>query len=293
MDGQRLQSYWSKEIRALIESYEQFATLIPSESHAGSAHHGEDGRYVEDLLKEYLKKYLPKGLEVLTGFILRPAVKTGVNGRERKEETDQHSTQLDLIIFDSERYPIFQRFGDSCVVPPEGVIGIISVKKHFNDNDIKRETEALWKASKLCRTIYTNNKKDKVRGPYLALVSMNSNISKRDTIKWIFNKIKEAYQSEDEKPTFDDLIGLVVSLNEWSIFKARPTPKKNPTKAKYVYLKHKENEEHLGLQFLLTGLLSVFYDETRRDIRRPGFTAFPSGRNHDKTLGDIECQGIR
>ena len=99
MDGQRLQTYWSKEINALIESYQQFATLIPSLSHDGAAHHGEDGRYVEDLLKEYLKKYLPKGLEILTGFILRPAVKTGTNGKERKDEIDQHSTQLDLIIF--------------------------------------------------------------------------------------------------------------------------------------------------------------------------------------------------
>ena len=293
MDGKRLQTYWSKEINALIESYQQFATLIPSLSYDGSAHHGEDGRYVEDLLKEYLKKYLPKGLEILTGFILRPSVKTGTKGKERKDETDQHSTQLDLIIFDSERYPIFQRFGDSCIVPPEGVIGIISVKKHFNDNDIKKECEALWKASQLCRTIYTNDRNDKTRGPYLALVSMNSKINKTDTINWIFDKINDAYQKENEQPTFDDLVGIVVSLNEWSIFKTRPSPKNKPTKAKYVYLKHKKDEAHLGLQFLLTGLFSVFYDVTRRNIRRPGFTAFPSGRNHDKSLGNIECNGIR
>jgi len=293
MDGQRIRDYWSQEVNALIESYQQFATLIPSSSHRGSAHHGEDGRYVEDLLKEYLKRYLPKGLEVITGFILRPAVKTGINGKERKNETDQHSTQLDLIIFDSERYPIFKRFGDSCIVPPEGVIGIISVKKHFHDNDIKKECEALWKASKLCQTIHTNNKNDKIRGPFLALVSMNSHIEKKNTEEWIFNKINDAYQDKSEKPTFDDLVGIVVSLKEWSIFKTRPTPKKNPTKAKYIYLKHKDNEAHLGLQFLLTGLLSVFYDETRRNIRRPGFTAFPSGRNHDKSLGNIDCNGLR
>ena len=112
------------------------------------------------------------------------------------------------------------------------MVGIISVKKHFNDADIKKECKALWKASKLCRTIYTNDSNDKVRGPYLALVSMNSNINKiqPNTIDWIFNKINDAYQDEDEKPTFDDLVGIVVSLNEWSIFKTRPTPKNKPIK---------------------------------------------------------------
>ena len=39
-----------------------------------------------------------------------------------------HSTQLDIIVYDSAKYPIFQRFGESVIVPPEGVVGIISVK---------------------------------------------------------------------------------------------------------------------------------------------------------------------
>ena len=69
---------------------------------------------------------------MLTGFILRPAVKTGTSNKSRKSETDQHSTQLDIIVYDSHHYPIFQRFGDNVIVPPEGVIAIISVKKKFN-----------------------------------------------------------------------------------------------------------------------------------------------------------------
>ncbi|EIZ1005775.1 hypothetical protein MOV00_000253 [Vibrio vulnificus] len=293
MDGKRLQDYWSQEVDALISTYKQFETLIPSEKHEGSAHHGEDGRFVEDLIREYFSKYLPKGLEVLTGFILRPAVKTGTNGRERKSDSDTHSSQLDIIVFDSERYPVFQRFGDSVIVPPEGVVAIISVKKHLNDGDIKKECEALWAASKLCRTQYSDSIEDKVRGPYLALVSMNSKIEKKtqDSLQWIFSKINEAYTGQ-EKPTFDDLVGFVGSLNEWSIFKRRPEGKP-PSKAEYVNLIHKTGESHLGLQFILTGVLSVFYDETRRNLRRPGFTAFPSGRNHDKSLGKVECNGLR
>lgn len=111
MDGKRIQQYWGKEVDALVEIYQQFERLIPNEKTEGAAHKGEDGRYVEELIRQYLKRYLPSSIEVLTGFILRPAVKTGLDGRERKKETDTHSTQLDIIVFDNGNYPIFQRFG--------------------------------------------------------------------------------------------------------------------------------------------------------------------------------------
>ena len=101
VDGERIQNYWSDEVDALVKTYRQFEKLIPSARVDGSDHAGEDGRYVEDLVREYLQQFLPRDLEVLTGFILRPAVKTGDNGRERKADQDQHSGQLDIIVYDS------------------------------------------------------------------------------------------------------------------------------------------------------------------------------------------------
>lgn len=151
MDGKRIQNYWSNEMQAMLDTYKQFQILIPAENRNGAAHNGEDGRYVETLIREYLKRYLPKDLEVLTGFILRPAVKTGLKNRSRKNEVDSHSTQLDILIYDSAKYPIFQRFGENVIVPPEGVAGIISVKKNLHENDIVHEAQALKAASKLCR----------------------------------------------------------------------------------------------------------------------------------------------
>lgn len=292
MDGKRIQSYWTSEVDALVKTYQQFETLIPDPDGAGAEHKGEDGRFVEDLLREFLNRFLPKGLEVLTGFILRPAVKTGENGRERKSETDSHSTQLDIIVFDSANYPVFQRFGNSVVVPPEGVVGIISVKKHLHDADVKKECRALLDAAALCDTLDSGGAGGKVRGPYLALVSIRSHIEKvrSDVLKWIFNQMKEAYKDHADA-TFDQLVGFIGALDEWSIFKRRP--EEPVTKAEYVGLKHGEGESHLGLQFILTGLLSVFYDETRRGLRRPGYTAFPSGRAHNLNLGSIACSGLR
>lgn len=48
MDGKRIQEYWSREIDALVQTYKQFELLTPKDKIVGTAHNGEDGRYVED-----------------------------------------------------------------------------------------------------------------------------------------------------------------------------------------------------------------------------------------------------
>jgi len=292
LDGERIQNYWSDEVDALVRTYRQFEKLIPSERVDGAAHPGEDGRYVEDLVREYLQQFLPRDLEVLTGFILRPAVKTGETGRERSNDQDRNSGQLDIIVYDSAAYPVFQRFGNSVIVPPEGVVAVISIKKHLNDDDVLHECGELFDAASLCQTLRSNDIDDKVRGPFLALVSVKSKIDKKrtDNLVWIFQKVQEAYAFKADV-TFDQLIGYIGALDEWSIFKRRPN---NQSKAaEYVGFNHQPNESHLGLQFLLTGILSVYYDDSRRTVRRPGFTAFPSGRPHDKNLGEISFTKLR
>lgn len=284
MDGQRIQTFFQQESLSMLDAYKNFETLIPSSKGTGAEHRGEDGRFVENLIRTFLVKYLPKDLEVLTGFIVRPAVKTGKNDRSRKDDFDKHSTQLDIIVYNSAQYPMYLRSNDTVVVPPEGVISIISVKKTLNDCDITHELTALKEASKLCRC-------GNLRSPYLALVSMDNNISKKnpDTFDWIFNKAKSLYESDDDL-SFDDMVGYMGAFKHWSIFKARPF-KGNPTQAKYVMLKHdKEHENHFGLQFLMTGILSVYYDKSRSTVSRPGFTSFPSQRPHNRELGIIESK---
>lgn len=288
MDGQRVRTYFSNEVKTLLDLYKQFEVLVPSDKVRGAAHVGEDGRYVEALLRECLGKFLPKGIELLTGFIMRPATKTGVKNRERDKEKDSHSKQLDIIVYDSAHYPVYQRFDKNVVVPPEGVIGIISVKKKLYLKDIEKEVKSLYEASHLCKCI--NDNKDKVRGPYLAIVAMDSAYKGgKDKIgKLVFTKISGFYQRQEiaDDLSFNDTVGLITALTSYSIFKRRPK-KKNVQKAEYIEIVHKENEKYMSLQFILTGLLSVYYDPTRNLISRPGFTSFKSGRNHDNYLGSV------
>ncbi len=290
MDGERVRNYLSQDVDALLSTYKQFETLLPHSYDAGAAHRGEDGRYVESLIRSYLVKYLPSCLKVSTGFILRPAVKTGINGRERSGESDSHSKQLDIIIYDSVKYPAFQKFDVNVIVPPEGVIGIISVKKHLRNNDVINECEALKLASELCRCLDQNEKP--IRGPFLSLVSIKC--PDKDSNKvgdWIFQQVKKAYQSE-ELSKFDDVIGNIGLFEQGSAFKTRPSGN-HVKEAKFVWLSHGEGNAHLGLQFILTGLLSVYYDPSRSNIRRPGYTGFESGRSHDAPLGTITVDGLR
>ena len=65
MADARIKEFWSNEVDALLEIYKQFQVLLPAENRAGALHVGEDGRYVEHLLKEYLKRYEGEVYEVL------------------------------------------------------------------------------------------------------------------------------------------------------------------------------------------------------------------------------------
>ena len=296
MDGTRVRDHLSQEAKSLIATYRQFEALVRSTDRQGSSHPPEEGRYVESLIRDCLRKFLPKDLHVGSGFILRPAVKTGENGRERRGKKDQVSKQLDVLVVDCARYPTFQRFEDAMIVPPEGVVGIISVKKNLRKQDLARECGSLLQASRLCQTLDKSGKP--VRGPYLALVGMDyKSGSVQKFQKDVFEKILSSYK-QSPPVFFDDMIGFVGAITKGSAFKSRPNCPCDV--AEYVWHTYKmseednmEKEEHLALQFLITGILSVYYDASRSTVRRPGFTGFESARPHDSVLGEVPVTGIR
>lgn len=80
------------------------------------------------------------------------------------------------------------------------------------------EAQALKAASKLCRCVDDNGQH--LRGPFLALVSMDAFEKKENYGTMDFEKLEGVYSKEDDY--FDDLIGYIGSFNKWSIFKRRP-----------------------------------------------------------------------
>lgn len=94
-------------------------------------HWGEDGRYKEFILKEYLKKFMPDGVCVGTGFVKREGI---------TPEDTKITSQIDIIIYKDSRTPedkenILLEAGDFVILRPEAVLGIIEVKtKSTNSN---------------------------------------------------------------------------------------------------------------------------------------------------------------
>ena len=271
MGGIRLEKYWAAEMRAVIEKYRQFETLIPSRSGNGSGHPGEDGRYIESILRATLKQFLPESVEVFSGFILRAGVKSTESAKPRRRDEDQNSGQLDLIVYDM-TMPIYQRFGETAVVPPEGVLGVISVKKSLYSSDLEHEFAALKKVAELCA------QKDK-KGPFIALVGMDDKIGQ--TVEKSYGRVTDAISKiQDEKCiAYDELPGFVGTLKGWSIHKVH---RKDKRQAEYLLYKHRVEEEHLGIQFLLNGILDVYYSADRDHGKKPAMFSFPRGRQPDE-----------
>jgi len=97
----------------------------------GSAHWGMDGVYKEAILKNIIKRFLPKNYSIGTGFVIN---------------ADRAITkQIDLIIYDDSS-PILFKEGDFIIVMAHTVKGIIQVKTKINNwaelkNIIKESNE--------------------------------------------------------------------------------------------------------------------------------------------------------
>lgn len=181
MKGERVRQFFNSETKALLALYRNIETLIPSTKKKGSGHVAEEGRYIESILRNFLNKHLPDDLKAYSGFILRPATKFGNHDRtRRKEEVDQHSQQLDIIVYDHKNYPVFESFEEFAIVPPEGVISIISVKKNLYENQIENEIKSLQHAAKLCHIKTHDNRI--MRGPNTCLISFSNRVKPKKKV---------------------------------------------------------------------------------------------------------------
>lgn len=130
LKGERVRQFFELEARTLLERVRVMETLIPHSSERGSAHRGEEGRHIEALVRDFLNKHLPSDIRAISGFILRPSTKIGEDDLSRVATVvDEHSRQLDIIVYDFAAFPVYERFEEFAIVPPEGVIAVISVKK--------------------------------------------------------------------------------------------------------------------------------------------------------------------
>ncbi len=281
--GLRVRDFFAIEADTLLERYKVIETLLPHRKTRGAAHRGEEGRYIEALVRTFLNKHLPDNLRAISGFILCPATKTDVEDTTRVAEfSDRHSSQLDIIIYDMDDYPVYERFEEFCIVPPEGVVGVISIKKTLFNQDIVGEVAALKSAADLCRDPGR-------RGPFTALLAFSA--KERADAK-LNARIWNAIQTVHTEGAFDPMINEISVLARTCVFKTRIDHGGNAS-ARYVAVDCR-SETHIPLQRLLQSLMSVYYDTTRMNQkRRPGFVSFRQRTFADAPeLGHVPHSGM-
>jgi hypothetical protein len=135
----------------------------------------------------------------------------------------------------------------------------------------------------LCRYLDSDN--SPVRGPFLGLVGTGWVKHRADQVNGaqILPDVHKLYAGIQDL-TFDEIIGFFGALDSWSVTKRRPPKQQEKQEARLERFDHTDAEQHLGLQFLLSGILSVYYDETRHGRKRPAFTAFESGRAYNEQV---------
>lgn len=106
------------------------------------SHPGMKGNSAENTFRDFLIKYLPKNLDVSTGIIV------DVNGEPSK--------QLDVIISDAAKTPIFYESNEQRVIPVECVYSVIEVKTKLDKKELKKSFENMRSVRKLKKTAYTS-----------------------------------------------------------------------------------------------------------------------------------------
>lgn len=90
-------------------------------------HPGSKGRFIELLLINLLRKYLPKKYDFSSGFYC------SIN-----PELNEASQQIDIICYEHLNYPLFFNCNEIVAVSPKSVKGLIEVKSVMTSDSIKQ-----------------------------------------------------------------------------------------------------------------------------------------------------------
>jgi len=155
---------------------------------------GLKGASFEETFRTFLREYIPRSLDVSSGVLV-----------------DAHGTvscQLDVIISDSAKTPIFYRSGDIRVIPVECAYAVIEIKAYLDANELDRVFQNMESVRNLRKTAYL-----KPAGPIIYSV----NLYGREWEIWPINYYVFAYDSID-------LMALAEHIHERHQTKKLPEP---------------------------------------------------------------------
>lgn len=233
-------SLFNFECDKLLNGVDLFRKMLPSEDSAASVHHGEEGRFVENLVIEFLRKSLPSQLEVSTGFVVS------------SKDFNIKSGQVDILVYDKQRYVPIMKYGDAVVIHDQALVAAISVKKNIVRTQITEEFRALSKIGSMCGK--NGNPK-----PYLAVFAMDirglANFT--DTVNDSFDKILEAFPERENGWSGNEMVNDLIVLNKFLIKKKEWRGKDEEREVRYIMCGGSGVHRHLYVQHLVYGIGKV------------------------------------
>jgi len=143
------------------------------------AHYPSLGSYKERLLANTIRDFLPRTVEVGTGFVLFPhAHSDPLGGPDLHDPLNQSafsvSRQCDILVYDVARFPAVFRDGDFVVVRPEAVRAVIEVKGSLTIPETRSALDSFhdfatkWRGTQL---FYLGHHQSVARAPGLFLMA--------------------------------------------------------------------------------------------------------------------------
>ena len=108
------------------------------------SHAGLKGDANEETVKKFLRQYLPKSLDITTGMLV--------------DSDGNQSRQLDIIICDSAKTPIFFQSGETRVIPIECAYAVIEVKAFLDKSELEKSYQNMHSVKSLTKKAYFNQR---------------------------------------------------------------------------------------------------------------------------------------
>jgi hypothetical protein len=123
----------------------------------GSSHYPSLGQYKERLLAGAIRDFLPRTVEIGTGFVMFPHANSNPAAEGQFHDPFNQSAfavsrQCDILIHDVSKYPAIFRDGDFVVVRPEAVRAVIEVKGSLNRTELSKALDSFHDFANKWRT---------------------------------------------------------------------------------------------------------------------------------------------
>ena len=151
----------------LLAAFEEISASVP--------HRGLKGTEVEQILAEFLRKYLPKRFDVGSGYII--------------DLNEGLSRQTDVIIYDAHNCPVLRASETSGIYPVDNVAAVIEVKSMLNKAAIYDAAEKIAVVKSLVGARSRDLDELEFRQPMGILVAFDSELSSEKQFEHYANSI--------------------------------------------------------------------------------------------------------